>query len=135
MEILFGILGAVLWCFVGAVGFVHFWIKEWDFTEEHVPLAMIASLTGPFSWLIGFMLHPSHDVDRHNSSNIAHFISMRELNETINKHRTNLGLPHQPMTDFVYLSNPGKSLTGERSKVLIRTTNEITRAIQDGKML
>ena len=47
----------ILWLVIGYGSFVFWWTKKFNFTTEDILLAIPASLFGPLSFLIGFVIH------------------------------------------------------------------------------
>jgi len=62
MTALIVIAIAAAWMASGCASCIYWWTKDYDFTNEEVPLAVICSLAGPFSFAIGWCFHGDHRV-------------------------------------------------------------------------
>ena len=51
------ILLAIAWLFIGFFSFVYWWTKEYDFTVDELPAALVTSLLGPISFVFGWSIH------------------------------------------------------------------------------
>lgn len=51
------IIGLILWLVIGSSGFIYWWTNDWDFTNRDVPMAVAASILGPFSYVAGYFIH------------------------------------------------------------------------------
>ena len=47
----------ILWLVSGALSFVYWWTKEYDFTESHIGILLIASTMGPIAFISGYSIH------------------------------------------------------------------------------
>lgn len=45
------------WCISGAASFIFWWTHDHDLTTCQVPMLFVTGLAGPFSFLIGWMVH------------------------------------------------------------------------------
>jgi len=46
-----------VWLLIGASGFIYWWIKDYDYTVNEIPLTLLCSLMGVFSFIIGYFVH------------------------------------------------------------------------------
>lgn len=46
-----------LWLCIGFAGFRYWWTKDFDMDEAPMRLKINASISGPFSWMIGWIIH------------------------------------------------------------------------------
>lgn len=49
------------WYVSGVCGFLYWWTKDYDFTDEHVLTAIVAGILGPLSLLFGLIIHGKKD--------------------------------------------------------------------------
>lgn len=50
----------LVWCIVGALGFVFWWTRDFGkITKSEIKSMLGASFFGPLSWLIGYFIHRS----------------------------------------------------------------------------
>lgn len=45
------------WLISGPASFVFWWTKEHDFTLKYVPMAILTSVLGPVTFVIGWIVH------------------------------------------------------------------------------
>lgn len=57
MNILYVLIGLVLWLYIGYKGFIYWWTTDLDFKLKHVYIAVSESMLGPFSWIAGWLIH------------------------------------------------------------------------------
>jgi hypothetical protein len=51
------LVSILAWLLSGFAGFVFWWTHDYPLTREHLPIGMGVSLVGPFTWLIGWVIH------------------------------------------------------------------------------
>jgi hypothetical protein len=51
------LLVAIIWFFVGALGFCYWWRKDHDLEFSEIPFIIGCGFVGPLSWLIGWIIH------------------------------------------------------------------------------
>lgn len=52
----------IIWWVLGVAGFIFWWIKEFDLTNEEILIAMLVGVLGPLSWAFGFMVHRDNKI-------------------------------------------------------------------------
>lgn len=54
------LLLGIAWYLVGMASFVYWWTSEYDLETNQLFTIFIAGLVGPFSFLIGWIIHGKH---------------------------------------------------------------------------
>ena len=47
----------LVWWVIGVAGFVFWWTSQFDFTVGETGFAAFVGLSGPFAWIIGYVIH------------------------------------------------------------------------------
>lgn len=56
------ILLMAAWYIVGMLSFCHWWRSEYDLSVAEIPLVLLAGVTGPASFLMGWLIHSDGDL-------------------------------------------------------------------------
>jgi hypothetical protein len=53
----------LLWLASGALSFIYWWTKEFDFTSEEIAFCMFISIGGPITFIGGWIVHGDELLD------------------------------------------------------------------------
>ena len=48
---------SIIWFIIGCIGFIYWWTKDCDLTTTEIPLIIVISTLGIFSWYVGWLIH------------------------------------------------------------------------------
>ena len=46
-----------IWYIIGVAGFIYWWTTDQDLTTSTIPIALLVGITGPMSWVFGWLIH------------------------------------------------------------------------------
>lgn len=53
----------MLWLWIGASSFIHWWRKDFDLTVMEIPFIILGALCGPLTYLMGWITHGDINID------------------------------------------------------------------------